>query len=167
MGRSGWNSEWLDEDFADQSTANEPRKCFDEKIAREVIVFFAGPLAHGKMAHECRELPLKKNEAGRTVGKKTNVFEGSSDEAATFADKAGVQRVAEGRDEGEDDAFGRDGRERGEFIVIDKISSEETRRRAKCREPIAGWRLRNLGMGMQKPVTAKRAVRLREGFVAP
>lgn len=91
---------------ADQRAANQPRQCFDKKIARKMLVFFHRPCLHRLVPHHHHNLAFMKLKSRRAMRQPADVFECLSQQAARFSDKTAICRSGRRIHKSKHEAFG-------------------------------------------------------------
>ncbi len=112
-------------------------------------MFFRRPVSHGAMTNHGRKMILEERKARRAVREAADVSKRFPQQAFRSAHQSAMQRAADGRDEGEDEAFGRLRLEESEIVRRDQVADEEAAART-------GSRARRF-----KPVAAQAAAALR------
>lgn len=113
--------------LADQRASNQPRQCFDKKIARKMVPLFHRPFTHRLMTHHHRCFTFIKFEPRRAVRQPANVFKRLSQQASRLADQAPVVAPSGGTHEGKYQAFGQLRAEKSVAGFFFQVTHEEAK----------------------------------------
>src|ERR1700674_4916824 len=113
---------------AHQTAADQPSQRFDKEIARQMLILFAWPAAHGVVAHQRNRLAIKEFKAWRAVRKPSDVLRGATCQPLRVRHQAAMQRAAHGLDKPENQTLRRRRAQKGESGGARQVAHEDAGR---------------------------------------